>query len=75
MDRQSSQFTPNFIFFICRINHSCCPNVVWSWLKGAPASKEVRAITHIQPGQELCANYIDSFEVRHEHLRYFYSYL
>merc|ERR1712150_287543 len=47
---------------IPRINHSCRPNVVWSWLRGATTSKEVRATTDIRPGQELSANYIDSFE-------------
>ena len=27
-------------------------------------AKEVRALRDIQPGEELCPNYIDSFEVR-----------
>ena len=47
-----------------RLNHSCSPLVVWSWLSGAATSKEVRAIRDIQAGEELTANYIDSFEVR-----------
>lgn len=47
---------------IPRLNHSCSPLVVWSWLSGAATSKEVRAIRDIQPGEELTANYIDSFE-------------
>ena len=47
-----------------RMNHSCAPNVVWSHKTGAPLTKEVRALRDIMPGQELCPNYIDSFEVR-----------
>jgi len=47
---------------IPRINHSCCPNVVWSWVKGSQCTKQVRATRSISAGEELCANYIDSFE-------------
>jgi len=47
---------------IPRLNHSCCPNVVWSWVKDNYNVKEIRALTTIQTGEELCANYIDSFE-------------
>lgn len=47
---------------IPRINHSCSPSVVWSWVAGSPQTKQVRAVRDISPGEELCANYIDSFE-------------
>ena len=30
---------------IARINHSCAPNVVWSWTNGNKQRKEVRALT------------------------------
>lgn len=33
-------------------------------MSGDPTSKEVRAARDIQQGEELTANYIDSFEVR-----------
>ena len=46
-----------------RMNHSCVPSVVWSHKAGAPLTKEVRALRDISPGEELCPNYIDSFEV------------
>ena len=46
-----------------RINHSCRPNVVWSWVAGSYSVKEIRAVRDIRAGEELCANYIDSFEV------------
>ena len=48
---------------IPRMNHSCCPNVVWSYKASSPLTKEVRALRDIEPGEELCPNYIDSFEV------------
>lgn len=47
---------------IPRINHSCSPNVVWSWVAGSPYRKQVRAVRDIPAGEELCANYIDSFQ-------------
>jgi hypothetical protein len=30
-----------------RINHSCRPNVVWSWCEGRPLAKEIRAIREV----------------------------
>ena len=45
-----------------RINHSCAPCVVWSWVEGQPLAKEVRAVRDIRAGQEITANYIDSYE-------------
>ena len=48
-----------------RINHSCSPHVVWSWVaaSGGYEVKEVRAVRRVEAGEELCANYIDSFQV------------
>ena len=48
-----------------RINHSCSPNVVWSWVaaSGGYEVKEVRAVRRVEAGEELGANYIDSFQV------------
>jgi len=47
---------------IPRMNHSCIPNVVWSYVSTSPLTKEVRSLRNIQPGEELCPNYIDSFQ-------------
>ena len=47
-----------------RMNHSCAPSVVWSHKAGSPLTKKVRTLRDIRPGEELCPNYIDSFEVR-----------
>lgn len=56
------------IYWPCplRINHSCSPNVVWSWAAASEGYevKEVRAVRRVEAGEELCANYIDSFQVR-----------
>ena len=46
-----------------RMNHSCSPNVVWSFKEKSPLTKEVRALKMIAKDEELVANYIDSFEV------------
>ena len=43
--------------------------MVWSWVSGAATSKEVRATRDIKSGEELTANYIDSFEVRRRRRR------
>ena len=40
-----------------RFNHSCKPNLVWS----GEASKEVRALRTVDPGEELCVSYILSY--------------
>ena len=45
------------------MNHSCSPNVVWSFKEKSPLTKEVRALKMIAKDEELVANYIDSFEV------------
>jgi len=47
---------------IPRINHSCAPTAVWSSVEGQPLSKEVRAVRDLQEGDEITANYVDSFE-------------
>ena len=47
----------------CRINHSCCPTAVWSYLEGAAKVKEVRAIRDIKEAQEITTNYVDSYEM------------
>mgnify|MGYP001498789177 CR=1 FL=1 len=49
------------------MNHSCSPNVVWSWQASSPHTKEVRAVRDVEAGEELCTNYIDSFEVMKMH--------
>lgn len=48
---------------ISRINHSCAPNVVWSWLKNDPSKrkKQVRALRRIEEGEEICACYVTPF--------------
>lgn len=57
----------DLLIVFARINHSCSPNVIWSWVSGTYNVKEIRAVRNIDPGEELCANYIDSFEVnRHK---------
>jgi len=50
---------------IARINHSCAPNVVWSWTNGNKQRKEVRALTDVNPGEELCTNYIDDYHTNY----------
>jgi len=54
---------------ISRLNHSCAPNVFWSWKKNDlwKTEKEVRAIREIEKGEEIVASYIadgTSFELR-----------
>ena len=40
--------------------------MVWSWAAASEGYevKEVRAVRRVEAGEELCANYIDSFQVR-----------
>lgn len=47
---------------IARINHSCAPNVVWSWTKDNVRQKQVKALIEIEAGEEICTNYIDDFQ-------------
>ena len=54
---------------ISLINHSCSPNVCWSWLREDPGKtvKQVRVVRRIKEGEEICAAYIDlEFLVREE---------
>lgn len=50
---------------VARINHSCFPNVVWSGLREKQQRKEIRALTDISKGQEICTNYIDDFSLNY----------
>ena len=43
---------------ISRINHSCAPNVVWSWNKQR-SKEELRAIVDINTGSEIFASYVN----------------
>jgi len=47
---------------IPRINHSCAPTAVWSSVESQPLAKEVRAVRDLGEGDEITANYVDSFE-------------
>jgi len=49
---------------ISKINHSCCPNVVWTWIKkdSAKSIKQVRVIKSIQVGEEIVASYLGKNE-------------
>ena len=44
---------------ISRINHSCAPNVVWSWFQGdkSKVAKQVRVIREIKEGEEILLRY------------------
>jgi len=59
---------------ISRINHSCVPNVVWSWIQSDTkrAIKQVRVIREICEGDEILASYCeatDSFPTKVERQR------
>ena len=43
---------------ISRLNHSCSPNVVWSYKRSNMIMKEVRALRDIDVGEELSATYL-----------------
>ena len=47
---------------ISLINHSCIPNVVWSWVLGDFQRKQVRALKNIEKGEEILAMYHSSNE-------------
>ena len=56
---------------ISRINHSCAPNVVWSWLKRdeSRSVKQVRVCRKIREGEEILASYCgnaDKFPSKNE---------
>ena len=50
---------------ISRVNHSCAPNVVWSWIEEdeSRSVKEVRVCRKINEGEEILASYIPSHEI------------
>eukprot|EP00088_Acartia_fossae_P006428 TRINITY_DN12959_c0_g1_i2.p1 TRINITY_DN12959_c0_g1~~TRINITY_DN12959_c0_g1_i2.p1 ORF type:complete len:351 (+),score=48.42 TRINITY_DN12959_c0_g1_i2:35-1087(+) len=58
----NSQQAAALYLSIPRINHSCAANVVWGYCEKKPLAKEVRALRPIRKGEELLANYIDSWE-------------
>ena len=49
---------------ISRLNHSCAPNVVWSWIKRdkSKVAKQVRVIRKIREGEELLVRYWGAHE-------------
>jgi len=44
---------------ISKINHSCSPNVIWTWIKedSSKSIKQVRVIRDIKAGEEIVASY------------------
>jgi len=50
---------------ISKINHSCSPNVVWTWLKEDKTkySKQVRVCREIKLGEEIVASYCASNDI------------
>ena len=62
---------------ISRINHSCEPNVVWSW-NDQRNCEELRAVIDIPPGTEMTASYVDVLLTstdRREELSYKYDFI
>ncbi|KAL5265128.1 hypothetical protein ACHWQZ_G006014 [Mnemiopsis leidyi] len=47
---------------ISRINHSCSPNVDWSYLENHRTRKEVRVIRNIKVGEEVLVDYLAKSE-------------
>ena len=49
---------------ISRINHSCAPNVVWSWIQRdeSKSVKQVRVCRKVKEGEEILASYIMEFD-------------
>ena len=61
---------------LSRINHSCSPNVVWSWNKQRN-KEEMRAIVDITTGSEMMASYVNILlpsNIRREELAYKYNF-
>ena len=48
---------------ISRINHSCAPNVVWSWILGdkSKVEKQMRVVREIKEGEEILVRYWGAF--------------
>ena len=55
---------------VSRINHSCAPNAVWTWVKGDKSRvvKQVRIVREIKEGEEILVRYwgMDRFASRDE---------
>lgn len=62
---ESDLFPPldgtSFYMLICKINHSCCPNVIvrYAALPGRGLVAQLTALRDIAPGEELLQSYID----------------
>jgi len=59
---------------ISKINHSCSPNVIWTWIKedSSKSIKQVRVIRDIKEGEEIVASYLSTneyFPTREERIR------
>jgi len=59
---------------ISKINHSCSPNVIWTWIKedSSKSIKQVRVIRDIKAGEEIVASYLmksEYFPTREEILQ------
>jgi len=60
---------------ISKINHSCSPNVIWTWIKedSSKSIKQVRVIRDIKAGEEIVASYLmkrEYFPTREESPQY-----
>ena len=55
---------------LSRLNHSCAPNVSWSWVENdrTRMTKQVRVVRKIEEGEEICASYLisDDFPKKEE---------
>ena len=70
--------TPKAAIFptLSRINHSCAPNVVWSWNQERN-KEELRGIVDLDPGTEMMASYVNVLlpsHIRKEELSYKYNF-
>jgi len=59
---------------ISKINHSCSPNVIWTWIKedSSKSIKQVRVIRDIKAGEEIVASYLmksEYFPTREERIK------
>jgi hypothetical protein len=77
--KTDSAYMPRAAVFptLSRINHSCAPNVVWSW-NDQRNCEELRAAVDIAPDSELTASYVDillTSSERKEELGYKYDFI
>jgi len=59
---------------ISKINHSCSPNVIWTWIKedSTKSIKQVRVIRDIKAGEEIVTSYLmtnEYFPIRKERIK------